>query len=87
MQIIIPFQRPKSWCAYAWDMKLQRTHILDPMSAMSTEEKTLEAHRPTIERLHAALANCIEFFFEGWTPEWQKWSIFVVNSNNLTVSM
>jgi hypothetical protein len=41
---------------------MQKTSILDPMSAMATEDETLEAHRPTIKRLHAALANCLELF-------------------------
>jgi hypothetical protein len=67
-------------------MKMQKTSILDPMSATSSEDETLEAHRPTIERLHAALANCIELFFDGWNPEWEKWSICVVKSDNLTAS-
>jgi hypothetical protein len=42
---------------------MQKTSILDPMSAMASEDETLEAHRPTIKRLHAALANCLELFF------------------------
>lgn len=85
-QIIIPVRRPRSWCAYAWDMKMQNTSILDPMAAMATEEATLETHRTTIRRLHAALANCIELFFDGWTPDWQKWEITVVKSDNLTAT-
>jgi hypothetical protein len=86
-QIVIPFRGPRSWCAYAWDMKFQKTHIIDPMAAMSSEDRTLEAHNPTIERLHAALANCIEFFFDGWSPEWSNRSTSVVNNVNLTASM
>lgn len=85
-QIIVPVRRPRSWCAYAWDMKMQNTSILDPMAAQVTKEATLEAHRPTIERLHAALANCIELFFDGWAPDWQKWAITVVGSDNLTAT-
>jgi hypothetical protein len=65
-------------------MKMQKTHILDPMASLSTEALTLEAHKPTIERLHAALANCIEFFFDGWSPDWPKWNFSVVKSSNLT---
>jgi hypothetical protein len=66
-------------------MKMQRTHIIDPMASLSNDDRTLEAaHKPTIERLHAALANCIESFFDGWAPDWPKWSISVVKSSNLT---
>lgn len=83
-QIIMPVRRPNSWCAYAWDMKLRKTNILDPMAALATEDQTLEAHRPTVERLHAAFANCTELFFDGWTPDWQKWSISIVKNDNLT---
>jgi hypothetical protein len=61
---------------------MQKTSILDPMSAMASEDETLEAHRPTIKRLHAALANCLELFFDGWP----KWSISVVKSENLTAT-
>jgi hypothetical protein len=59
-------------------MKMQKTHILDPMASLPTKALTLEAHKPTIERLHAALANCIEL------PDWSKWNFSVVKSSNLT---
>jgi hypothetical protein len=50
---------------------------------MGIEDRTIEAHSPTIERLHAALANCIEVFFDGWALDWSKWSISVAKSANL----
>jgi hypothetical protein len=53
-------------------MKMQKTHILDPMAAMGIEDRTIEAHSPTIERVHAALANGIEVFFDGWASDWPK---------------
>jgi hypothetical protein len=67
-------------------MKMQETSILDPMSVMASEDETPEVHRHTIERLHAALANFIELFFDGWNPKWQKWSISVVKSEILTAT-
>jgi hypothetical protein len=67
-------------------MKMQKTHILDPMAVMGTEDRTIEAHSPTIERLHAALANCIEVFFDRWAPDWPKWSTSVAKSANLTAN-
>jgi hypothetical protein len=48
--------------------------------------EALEEATREIERLHAALANCIEFFFDGWTPDWPKWNFSVVKSSNLSSS-
>jgi hypothetical protein len=56
------------------------------MVVMGTEDRTIEVHSPMIERLHAALANCIEVFFDGWALDWPKWSISVAKSANLTAN-
>jgi hypothetical protein len=60
-----------------FDLKDKCIHIVDPTFRTGSESIMDQMHEHVALKLQAALANCIQEFFNGWSPDWNCWFAYM----------
>uniref|UniRef100_A0A0A9DFX0 Ubiquitin-like protease family profile domain-containing protein n=1 Tax=Arundo donax TaxID=35708 RepID=A0A0A9DFX0_ARUDO len=71
--IVVPAQLLQNWCCYFMDFKKNCIYIFDPLYKVKDLSFYDKLHTPIVDKIVDELDNCMQFFFDDWVVNWDKW--------------
>lgn len=73
--IVVPAYVLLNWSCYFFDFRDKCVHVIDPLFNKAQAKLFMQLHQENVTKVAAAVANCIEKYFENWNHNMHEWDV------------
>lgn len=72
---MVPAYVLMNWSCYFFDFRDKCVHVIDPLFNKAQAKLFMQLHQENVTKVAAAVANCIEKYFENWNHNMHEWDV------------